>query len=263
MLGPRTIAAAVLLLAVAASVTLALLWWWLNRGQARVSLGTPDDPSEVEPGEPPHGPPGTMPMTAQAANAPRTRLGRFASGGLLLVALVIIVATAAWVLHPTLPGHLRYLPNRFCATPIDAVETLWVGNSTNLDERCLVEVGSRTLAAGGLLLALVALALLLVLWWRLDRSRVRVPLIALSSVVVAMLVIGGSVWAVVGRRGPPPSKEMVQLGFEQSGRNAPLDPADDWIWYVRGASGQYWVCSAHADAIARQDFVQTGMYSCR
>lgn len=75
------------------------------------------------------------------------------------IALILVVAAVAlWVIDPPMPMDTH----RFCAQPIDAITTLWDRSRLGgpWDERCAVEVGPRTVAAGMTLIGLVALLIL-------------------------------------------------------------------------------------------------------
>jgi hypothetical protein len=205
--------------------------------------------------------PGDQVTTSDAESAPRRVFRGVASVGVLLAALVIGGALMVWLVHPSLSGG-GSVPNMFCTMPVDAVETLWVRQGP-WDERCLVVIGSRTLATGVLLLALASVAFLLLLRTWLDRGLAKVPVIAFSGAIVAILIVAGwTLWPTVGRPGLPPSKDMVQRGFEQSRMNRASDGSYNWMWSVPGDNGRVWQCWAHRDALARPDFVQVGMYSC-
>lgn len=136
-------------------------------------------------------------IRSNVASALRTTLRDIASVGVLLAGVVIGGALAVWVLPPPLPRG-GWVPNMFCTMPVDAVETAWVGQGP-WDERCLVVIGSRTIAMGVLLLALAGVACLLLLRTWLDRGLAKLPVIEFGVAIVAILAVaGGTLWPTCG-----------------------------------------------------------------
>lgn len=172
----------------------------------------------------------------------------------VVVAVVIVGAVATWLVHPALHPPFN---NRFCTIPINSIESLWTKQLGPFDERCTVEIGSRTLAAGAVVLAIIASAVLVTLRWWLDRDPPISPTVLTRHgrtirragllVVVAVAVGGGLVAWVFGTSLPfigPRTVEwrlgdldpktaqtttVIPIGIDEYPPESCYAPAPDWL----------------------------------
>lgn len=100
---------------------------------------------------------------ATEARGIRSNPRTIAVAGCRVAALVVLAAAILWIVNPRMP----YERDRFCATPIDAVTTLWDKTylGAPLDERCVVRFGPRTAAAVAAAGGAVALLVLGIPFW--------------------------------------------------------------------------------------------------
>ena len=84
------------------------------------------------------------------------------------------------------------------------------------------------------------------------------------AIVVAILVVGGTPWALPGLGLMPPSNDMVQAAYSQGRANGSLYwDKDYWVaWSVPELISHEWTCRVHIDDIAGPDFISDGRYEC-
>jgi hypothetical protein len=94
-------------------------------------------------------------------------------------------------------------------------------------------------------------------------NRPKGTLVAILIVAsVAILVVGGNLWAISGR--VPPSKDMQQAAYRQGQVDGSLFwDKDTWVaWSVPGMDGHEWTCRVHLDWILDPDFFSSDFYEC-
>jgi hypothetical protein len=95
----------------------------------------------------------------------------------------------------------------------------------------------------------------------MNRSRAT-SVVILVIALVAILVVGGNLWATSGLE--PPSNDMVEAAYRQAQADGSLFwDKDTWIaWSVPGTDGHEWTCRVHLDWIYNLQFAADPYHQC-